>query len=65
MDAGGVRCTGEVYQDLGKMTFIDGAKLPDPTGVFNASLDGGTRRAIGLREGEVVDAGAFLAMIRF
>ena len=45
------------------LTFMDGAKLPDPTGVFNASLDGGTRRAIDLREGEMVDEAAFVAMV--
>ena len=58
-----ILCTGEVYKDKVKLTFMDGAKLPDPTGVFNASLDGGTRRAIDLREGEMVNAEAFVAMI--
>lgn len=42
---------------------MNGAKLPDPTGLFNASLDGGTRRAINLREGEMVDEGAFVGMV--
>ncbi len=56
-------CTSEVYRDKVKLTFMDGAKLSDPTGVFNASLDGGTRRAIDLREGEMVDEAAFVAMV--
>ncbi len=55
-------CTGEVYKDKVKLTFANGAKLPDPARVFNASLDGGTRRAIDLREGEMVDEAAFLAL---
>ncbi len=58
-----ILCTGEVYKDKVKLTFMDGAKLPDPKRVFNASLDGGTRRAIDLREGEMVDEGAFVAMV--
>jgi hypothetical protein len=58
-----ILCTGEVYKDKVKLTFMDGAKLPDPTGVFNASLDGGTRRAIDLREGEMVDEAAFVALV--
>ncbi|UVO55437.1 DUF1801 domain-containing protein [Sphingomonas sp. SUN039] len=62
--AGRILCTGEVYRDKVKLTFMDGAKLPDPTGVFNASLDGGTRRAIDLREGEMVDAGTFVKVAR-
>jgi hypothetical protein len=58
-----ILCTGEVYKDMVKLTFMDGAKLPDTTGVFNASLDGGTRRAIDLREGEMVDEAAFVGMV--
>jgi hypothetical protein len=58
-----ILCTGEVYKDKVKLTFANGAKLPDPTGVFNASLDGGTRRAIDLREGEIVDEGAFVGLV--
>ena len=66
VDAAGkarILCTGEVYKDKIKLTFMNGAKLPDPTGVFNASLDGGTRRAIDLREGEMVDEAAFMGMV--
>jgi hypothetical protein len=66
VDAAGkarILCTGEVYKDKIKLTFMDGAKLPDPTGVFNASLDGGTRRAIDLREGEMVDEAAFVGLV--
>ncbi len=58
-----ILCTGEVYKDKVKLTFMDGAKFADPTGVYNASLDAGTRRAIDLREGEMVDAAAFVAMV--
>ncbi len=59
-----ILCTGEVYKDKVKLTFAEGAKLPDPKGVFNASLDGGTRRAIDLREGEMVDEGAFVGLVK-
>jgi hypothetical protein len=48
----GILCTGEVYKAYVKLTFAQGAALADPTGLFNASLDGGTRRAIDLREGD-------------
>ncbi len=58
-----ILCTGEVYKDKVKLTFAEGARLPDPSGVFNASLDGGTRRAIDLREGETVDEGAFVGLV--
>ncbi len=61
--AGRILCTGEVYKDKVKLTFMDGAKLPDPAGVFNASLDGGTRRAIDMRQGEMVDEAAFVALV--
>lgn len=60
----GIICTGEVYRDKVKLTFAQGAALPDPAGLFNASLDGGTRRAIDLRDGEVVAPAAFQALIR-
>lgn len=63
-ERGGILCTGEVYRDKVKLTFTRGASLPDPAGLFNASLDGGTRRAIDLREGDTVDAAAFTALIR-
>lgn len=60
----GMICTGETYKDKVKMTFAKGASLPDPTGLFNASLDGNVRRAIDLREGETIDAKALMALIR-
>lgn len=60
----GIVCTGEVYRDKVKLTFARGASVPDPAGLFNAGLDGGTRRAIDVRDGETVDAVAFTALIR-
>lgn len=60
----GVICTGETHRDKVKLTFARGAATPDPAGLFNASLQGGTRRAIDLREGEAVDAAAFVALVR-
>lgn len=60
----GLICTGETYKDKIKITFFDGAALPDPHHVFNSSLDAGTRRAIDLGEGAVLDADAFTALIR-
>ena len=60
----GIICTGETYKDYVKLTFAYGASLPDPSGLFNAGLDGGTRRAIDIREGETVDAEAFRALVR-
>ena len=60
----GILCTGEVYKDKVKLTFAKGAALDDPAGLFNASLDAGTRRAIDLREGDAVDAAAFTALVR-
>ena len=60
---GGV-CTGEVYQQAVKLTFFRGAALPDPQGLFNASLEGGTRRAIDLRGGAAMDEAAFRKLIR-
>jgi hypothetical protein len=60
----GIICTGEVYKDKVKVTFMAGASLPDPAQVFNASLDAGTRRAIDLHEGDRVDARAFVALVR-
>jgi hypothetical protein len=59
----GIICTGEVYKAYVKLTFARGAALEDPAGLFNASLGGGTRRAIDIREGERVDAAAFKALI--
>lgn len=60
----GILCTGEVYRDKVKLTFARGAALADPAGLFNAGLDGGTRRAIDIREGEALDPEAFKALIR-
>ena len=60
----GIICTGETYKDKVKLTFARGAALEDPSGLFNSSLDGGTRRAIDLREGETIDASAFMALVK-
>jgi hypothetical protein len=60
---GGILCTGESYKSAIKLTFARGAQLPDPHGLFNASLEGNTRRAIDLHEGDVLDAAAFTALI--
>ena len=60
----GLICTGETYKSVVKMTFAKGASLDDPKGLFNSSLDGNTRRAIDIHEGEEVDAAAFQALIR-
>jgi hypothetical protein len=60
----GIICTGETYKDKVKLTFAKGASLKDPAGLFNASLDGNTRRAIDLHEGEDVDSSAFKALVR-
>jgi hypothetical protein len=60
----GMICTGETYKDKVKLTFAKGASLEDPSGLFNSSLTGGTRRAIDIREGQAIDEGAFKALIR-
>ncbi|HYG28795.1 MAG TPA: DUF1801 domain-containing protein [Allosphingosinicella sp.] len=60
----GIVCTGEVYRDKVKLTFARGAALEDPAGLFNSGLDGNTRRAIDVREGEAMDAEAFKALVR-
>jgi hypothetical protein len=60
----GLICTGETYKNVVKLTFAKGASLKDPAGLFNSSLEGNTRRAIDIHEGEEVDAGAFKALIR-
>ena len=60
----GIICTGESYKEVVKLTFMKGASLDDPAKLFNSSLDGNARRAIDIREGEQVDAGAFKALIR-
>ncbi|PTA67206.1 DUF1801 domain-containing protein [Deinococcus arcticus] len=61
---GGVLCTGEVYRAAVKLTFPRGAALPDPTGLFNASLDGKVRRALDLREGASFNEAAFQDLVR-
>ncbi|HVG46885.1 MAG TPA: DUF1801 domain-containing protein, partial [Rubellimicrobium sp.] len=61
---GGIICTGETYKNAVKLTFQKGAALPDPTGLFNASLAGNTRRAIDIPEGATLDPEAFRALIR-
>lgn len=60
----GIICTGETYKDKVKFTFAKGASLDDPAGLFNSSLDGGTRRAIDIHEGDKIDEKAFKALIR-
>ncbi len=60
----GIICTGEAYSKAVKLTFAHGASLPDPSQLFNSSLDGNTRRAIDIREGETVDARAFKALVK-
>jgi hypothetical protein len=60
----GMICTGETYKTVVKLTFAKGASLKDPSGLFNSSLDGNTRRAIDIREGEAIDEDAFRALIR-
>ncbi|MFD4837443.1 DUF1801 domain-containing protein [Achromobacter sp. NPDC058515] len=60
----GILCTGETYKNAVKLTFAKGASLADPAGLFNASLDGNTRRAIDLHEGDRMDEKAFTALIR-
>jgi hypothetical protein len=61
---GGIICTGETYKSVVKLTFLKGASLPDPAGLFNSSLEGNARRAIDIREGEALDEDAFKALIR-
>jgi hypothetical protein len=60
----GMLCTGETYRRVVKLTFAHGARLQDPTGLFNASLDGNVRRAIDLHEGEAIDEAALKALLR-
>lgn len=60
----GLICTVETYKDKVKLTFARGASLEDPAGLFNASLDAGTRRAIDVREGEALDEDALVALVR-
>ena len=61
---GGILCTGEVYKAYVKLTFARGAALPDPAGLYHAGLGGGTRRAIDIREGELLDEAAFRTLVR-
>ncbi len=60
----GIICTGETYKAVVKLTFAKGASLDDPSGLFNASLDGNTRRAIDIQEGDTIDGKALKALIR-
>jgi hypothetical protein len=60
----GIVCTGEAYTKVVKLTFARGARVPDPSRLFNSSLEGNTRRAIDIHEGERVDASAFKALVR-
>ena len=60
----GILCTGEVYRAYVKLTFARGASIPDPSRLFNASLEGNTRRAIDLREGDAVDEAALKDLVR-
>ena len=60
----GILCTGETYKKVVKLTFARGAGIPDPSRLFNSSLEGNMRRAIDIREGEKVDASAFRALVK-
>jgi hypothetical protein len=60
----GIICTGETYKQVVKMTFAKGASLDDPKGLFNSSLEGNTRRAIDIREGEAIDEQALASLVR-
>jgi hypothetical protein len=61
---GGIICTGETYKNAVKLTFARGASLEDPSGLFNSSLGGNTRRAVDIHEGDTIDASAFKTLIR-
>jgi hypothetical protein len=60
----GLICTGETYKNVVKMTFAKGAAIEDPSGLFNSSLEGNTRRAIDIREGEKIDKAALKGLVR-
>lgn len=60
----GIICTGETYKKVVKLTFANGAALDDPSGIFNSSLEGNTRRALDISEGETVDEAAFIALVQ-
>ena len=61
---GGIVCTGETYKEHVKLTFMKGASLDDPSGLFNAGFDGNVRRAIDIREGETINEAALKALVR-
>lgn len=61
---GGIVCTGETYRDKVKLTFVRGAALADPQGLFNSSLDGNVRRALDIFEGDAIDEAAFKNLVR-
>ena len=61
---GGIVCTGETYKNIVKLTFAKGAALPDPSGLFNSSLEGNVRRAIDIHEGDKVNEAALKALVR-
>ena len=61
---GGILCTGETYKNVVKLTFMKGASLDDPSGLFNSGLEGNARRAIDIAEGEEIDEDAFKSLIR-
>jgi hypothetical protein len=63
-ERGGIICTGEIYADKVKLTFARGASVDDPSRLFNSSLEGATRRAIDIREGDAIDEEAFKALVR-
>jgi hypothetical protein len=63
-DGAGIICTGESYTKAVKLTFAKGASVPDPSGVFNSSMEGKTRRAIDIHEGAKIDARAFKTLVR-
>lgn len=60
----GILCTGETYKSVVKLTFAKGASLPDPSGLFNSSLEGNTRRAIDIHQDEEIDEGAFKTLMQ-
>ena len=61
---GGILCTGETYKAVVKLTFAKGAALDDPSGLFNASLEGNVRRAVDIHEGDTLDTDALKALVR-
>jgi hypothetical protein len=63
-ECAGIICTGETYKSVVKLTFAKGASLPDPSGLFNSSLEGKARRAIDIHEDEMIDADALTALVQ-